>query len=65
MGNLPVDEVIAKADPVPFGNDALQPSLGKDGEASLSGLNANLRTLCQALGWPTASRAIPRRPPRS
>ena len=48
MGNLPVDEVIAKADPVPFGNDAVQPSLGKDGQASLSGLNANLRTLCQA-----------------
>jgi hypothetical protein len=33
--------------PAPFGNDAVQPSL-EEGEPSLSGLNANLRTLCQA-----------------
>ena len=50
-----MDEVTAKADLVPLGgNDAVRPSL-ENAEASLSGINANLRTLCQA-----AHRARPR-----
>jgi hypothetical protein len=36
-----------EADPPLGGNNAVRSSL-EDGEASLSGLNANLRTLCQA-----------------
>jgi hypothetical protein len=60
-----MDEVTAKADPVLLGgNDAVQPSL-ENAEASLSGLNANLRTLAKRPDWRTASRATPRRPPTS
>lgn len=55
-----MDKAIAKADPVPLGGgDATRPFL-KDGDASMSGLNANLQTLCQSGQVGILHRARPR-----